>query len=579
MGRIDIYPSGSTIVPITASTLGYAEITANQTGIGTSATDITGLSVSITVPAGRRIKITAHGGLFNSQASTNQALFLIIREGATQLQVSAPAMVNTTGTFGDTGIVDCIWIGTPTAGSHTYKVSMSASNTGGIFTASATAPSYIHIEDVTGSQLATTPAQFVPVGTLGYGQRTSNQTGIGTTPVLIGGLSVNVAVPAGRQLKILGFLPTFTKTSGTPTWVRAYIRRSGTDIQRTIESAANDTFTSLTVEHIDSPAAGSYTYEIYVDTDTGTVALDLGSIGTGANAFIIVEDITPTPTPASGAPGSTLAYAELPSTFTGAAAAGEQVVTGLSANVTVPAGRTLRVTTLLHLRSTVASDILYGRCMEDASNKEFDFGNENAAGGATCKVVSILTPTAGAHTYSAKIARAAGTGTPSVYSAANEASFILVEDITGSVWPAGQVVTSGLIASEPWTAYTPSVTQGVAVTSTVVTARYIKMGRVVHLYARLNVTGAGTAGQSVTISLPVPGFAHGGNGIAVGSGFIYDASANNIYEGCYNILSAGTAVDMVTDVTGGSAAWGGTPNIALASGDIINLHATYEAAS
>ncbi len=129
-----------------------------------------------------------------------------------------------------------------------------------------------------------------------------------------------------------------------------------------------------------------------------------------------------------------------------------------------------------------------------------------------------------------------------------------------------------------WQTWTPVITQGVAVSSTVLTARYSKMGRRVDAHMRVNITSAGTVSQSVTSSLPVPAFAHGGSGIPVGSGWIYDASTSTMYEGSWGMLSAGLTVDMASDATAGND-WGVSPAVALASGDIISFHLTYESAS
>lgn len=100
--------------------LGYRELhTANFTGVSNSSEqDVTGLSITINAPLNRKIKITAFGNLFN--AATSELMQLRIDEGATVLTHSnlRPAATNTA----EGKTVE--WVGTPTAGAHTYKVTM-----------------------------------------------------------------------------------------------------------------------------------------------------------------------------------------------------------------------------------------------------------------------------------------------------------------------------------------------------------------------------------------------------------------------------------------------------------------------
>jgi hypothetical protein len=124
--------------------LGYAEITADQSGI-TSLADITGLSQAVTVNSDRRIKITVHGRIQTTSATDRNSV--VIREGSTQLQVvydAIPDSVNPSEAFEGSVIL------TPSAGSHTYKVSAQrVTGTGTVtFGAAATAPAFILIEDI-----------------------------------------------------------------------------------------------------------------------------------------------------------------------------------------------------------------------------------------------------------------------------------------------------------------------------------------------------------------------------------------------------------------------------------------------
>ena len=139
----------------------------------------------------------------------------------------------------------------------------------------------------------------------------------------------------------------------------------------------------------------------------------------------------------------------------------------------------------------------------------------------------------------------------------------------------GQVLTAATMnsigaAAETWT---PVITQGVNVTYTNIFARYQRIQNTVFVYARLNVTSAGTANVSLTTTIPIA--AKNTIGIA-GFGSIYDTSATNVYNG-FGFLVTSTSVSFAGDWALGGT-WGTNPNLAIASGDVIWLNLTYEAA-
>lgn len=119
--------------------LGYAQVTADQGAI-TTVTDLTSLTVTVTVGAGRRIRIT--GAIRSSNTGANSNL-LLIRESTTTLQTSS--YVASTATE---RMPPAVYVFTPTAGSHTYK--LTADTGGGTMTmrASSTAPAFIQVEDI-----------------------------------------------------------------------------------------------------------------------------------------------------------------------------------------------------------------------------------------------------------------------------------------------------------------------------------------------------------------------------------------------------------------------------------------------
>lgn len=124
-----------------------------------------------------------------------------------------------------------------------------------------------------------------------------------------------------------------------------------------------------------------------------------------------------------------------------------------------------------------------------------------------------------------------------------------------------------------WTSFTPAVTQGVTLTKTVVFARYIQVGKTVTFTFQLAITSAGTAGSFIRAGLPVA-----------------PASDNQMCTAAYTDASPATAYvlggftktgtnDMLfLHDTSGSSAFGAAPAITAASGDVLYVTMTYEAA-
>jgi hypothetical protein len=122
--------------------IGYVQVVASQTGI-TTETDLTGLSQAVTVNTSRRILITFDGAYACSSGAGNRATFRI-KEGSTVLQQRSFSP-DTNGTVACSFSV----VLTPTAASHTYKVSLAATDAGNVqLTATSTEVAYLLIEDV-----------------------------------------------------------------------------------------------------------------------------------------------------------------------------------------------------------------------------------------------------------------------------------------------------------------------------------------------------------------------------------------------------------------------------------------------
>lgn len=394
----------------------------------TTITDIPGGTVTINVPAGRRIKISGHSHLSSTVATDR--LNLAIREGSTTLNGSYHNVI--AANRGDDCYVETVV--SPTAGLHTYKLSAerdAGTGTCNVFSTPGVSTTYLLVEDITDSQ-SPFAAQNVPMGQLAYSQATSNQTGI-TTEVDITGLSVNVVVTAGRVIRITGFVPAFSTTvSGDGG--RISIKEGGTlltlgqaFIGGTSASAGSN---SIMPQVVLSPTAGSHTYKLTAARVSGTGTFTMNADPTFP-AYILVEDITPTPTPASTAPSSTLAYAEVTANQSGITA--ETDLTNLAVTVTVVDGRRLRISTRANVQSTVADDRFSIRIKEGATLlNTADEVLRVATQDVTFVADAVISPVAGTHTYKLTLLRLNGTGSGTLTAGSTFPSFILVEDITGS---------------------------------------------------------------------------------------------------------------------------------------------------
>jgi hypothetical protein len=146
--------------------------------------------------------------------------------------------------------------------------------------------------------------------------------------------------------------------------------------------------------------------------------------------------------------------------------------------------------------------------------------------------------------------------------------------------------TAGIVPGQKWTAaianqigaawesYTPTVSQPGAITFTTSYSKYCQVQKTVVVENFLSITGTGTGGNAIRVSLPIAATL---SGACYGSAFFYDASANN----CYNLtVLHGAATDVVFfyNLVGASSNFGSAPNIPLGNGDQIRFSIVYEAA-
>jgi hypothetical protein len=108
-------------------------------------------------------------------------------------------------------------------------------------------------------------------------------------------------------------------------------------------------------------------------------------------------------------------------------------LTGLTVTVTLVAGRRIRITGDVSFTSSVAADNALCQIVEGAtvlnSRSTAIPAITTPAGGYSCHVEAVLTPTAAAHTYKLQAQRNGGSGNITMVAAATQPAFILVEDI------------------------------------------------------------------------------------------------------------------------------------------------------
>lgn len=128
-----------------------------------------------------------------------------------------------------------------------------------------------------------------------------------------------------------------------------------------------------------------------------------------------------------------------------------------------------------------------------------------------------------------------------------------------------------------WTSWTPTVTQSGAVTVTVTRARFARYGRTIHATCKLTVTGSGTGGNNVGISLPVTAATSGE--YAIGTGGIFDTSAAQDFTGPPYLNTTTQVLIKSSSTTAATFLGANTFTAGLAVGDVVALNITYEAAS
>jgi len=126
-----------------------------------------------------------------------------------------------------------------------------------------------------------------------------------------------------------------------------------------------------------------------------------------------------------------------------------------------------------------------------------------------------------------------------------------------------------------WVDYTPTLAQGAStnIAKTVVYSKYIQTGKLVIWVCRLEITGSGTAGSTLTVTLPVTSAV--ASTTAVGGAVYFDASVQGYV--CTAVLESTTTLSLTSNANNGGRL-GVFPNIAAAVNDQFTFTATYPAA-
>jgi hypothetical protein len=134
--------------------------------------------------------------------------------------------------------------------------------------------------------------------------------------------------------------------------------------------------------------------------------------------------------------------------------------------------------------------------------------------------------------------------------------------------------TGWIVEDEPWQTYTPTVTQGVAVSKTLAWARYRRRGRTCEVQVQMTTTSAGTSANVIFVSLPVaPDFTGSSQVFPVGVGHLQDTGTHQfMMTAC---LHTSQVIFVRNDITPANYV-GADPSFALANTDLLSFNAAYE---
>src|SRR5690606_30801439 len=146
-------------------------------------------------------------------------------------------------------------------------------------------PDFVAGEIVTANKM-----NQIPKGVLGYAFRTSHITGLSGGPVDLPDLSVQVSVPAGRVIRVVGYVRAWDGPAQGD--LANFLVLEGSNvlgIKRLIAAASNNAEGGA-VEALLRPSAGAHTYKLSFEQVSGTSAWR-AQASEAVPAYILVEDI------------------------------------------------------------------------------------------------------------------------------------------------------------------------------------------------------------------------------------------------------------------------------------------------
>jgi hypothetical protein len=123
-----------------------------------------------------------------------------------------------------------------------------------------------------------------------------------------------------------------------------------------------------------------------------------------------------------------------------------------------------------------------------------------------------------------------------------------------------------------WRNWTPTITQSGSVAVTVTRARYCIVERIATVQFKLSVTGSGTAGNGIVIGGQPTEMLSAATEVTIGTALILDAGTA-YYQGSVRVVGTNNWQAFAHLEAG---AIGADPSFALAAGDVIFFHGSYE---
>lgn len=140
VGDLGVSPTTGLPNKLPGKELGRTDLTANygSAGLATTEADVTGATVTVTCDGVNPVEVR-FDALVNKLAN-NGLLLLYLYEGATKLATAASTLAAT-----EYDSIAAVRRLTPSAGAHTYKVTMALSTVGANITASADSPAQLSV--------------------------------------------------------------------------------------------------------------------------------------------------------------------------------------------------------------------------------------------------------------------------------------------------------------------------------------------------------------------------------------------------------------------------------------------------